>query len=151
MTKASRPRSIRLFERFYLSGSGLSVVSVFTNYGQLREQTIANGGSGSAAAVVLVTALLGLLLNLALWYFIARRASNGFKWTLVALSLVALLLTIFNAINGALDSASATYLGLAALVMVLNWIGISFLFRADAVRWLSSNGAEGEVDPHIFS
>ncbi len=143
-----RPRSIILFERYFLAAAAIAVLNVLVNYGSLREYSLSRGG---AAASSLLGMAIGLAFNLTFWFFIARRASNTIKWVLAAFTGLGLLIEVPNAAAGKFGAISTLYLAIMVLTYGLNLIGVSFLFRRDATNWLKSRGKSGPVDPEIFS
>ena len=140
-----RPKSIVLFERLFLSNTLISILAVLINYGTLRADAVSRGKS---AAGPLLGIALTLLVDIPLWFFVARRASRVGKWILILLYalnyfVTVLIVTRFQAF-GALYSAMtlvATVLSFAALVM---------LFRKDARSWFARGGGRSPTDASIF-
>lgn len=92
--------------------------------------------------------VVGILVPLLLWYFIARRASNVAKWIYVVLTALGLLGFVSSLANPLVAKGVITVLG-------LNTVGLQFyaawlLFRPDASAWLDSRGANGPGDPKSF-
>lgn len=100
--------------------------------------------------MVLILAMVGLVVNIALWFLIARRANTGGKWALVALTILGIVLTIYDFAIEGYAGLTKTYIVMenaaGLLTLVANW----FLFRPDALLWFSSQGTEGEIDPQVF-
>lgn len=101
--------------------------------------------------MVLILAIVGLIVNVALWFLIARRASTSGKWIVVALTILGLVLTIYDFATDGYAGLSQTYIAMenaaGLLTLVANW----FLFRPDSIRWFSSRGTEGEIDAQVFN
>ncbi len=138
------PKSIRLFGRYYLASGLIGLLAVMLNYSALRAYSVARGG---AAASSLAGGMLGLLAALLFWYLIARRRQNWAKWVVVALAAVGLLGIIPAFVSGAYGGLPPFYLICSGFGEVVHLIAISYLFRCDAVQWLTdrANGEEPDV------
>lgn len=141
-----RPNSIVLFERLFFLNLALGLVGYFLNYDaatQMLADDPATAGLGMGGGFLIGTYLIGLVINLLLWYFIARKASNIARWIFVVLVGIGLLFGIPTLFT----------LGIS-LIMVTTLIGyaitiamIALLFREDAKAWFSK---DGPTDPQIF-
>ena len=76
-----RPKSIELFEKVYLGAIALGLVNTFLSWSQvnamLADPRMQSAGVGNGTLVFGV--VVGVLIPILLWYFIARRASNVAK------------------------------------------------------------------------
>jgi hypothetical protein len=143
--RATRPKSIALFAKFYLLSTAMGVANVMTNYAGLRSYAISQG---SAAAGPIAAVFLTLLSTLMFWYFITRRASNAAKWLLVILSALSLAgipeAIMYSRMFGWLYGLTFTASGIALLAALV------MLFRVDAVNWLTDHDSKPPVDPAMF-
>jgi hypothetical protein len=134
-----------MFERLFLASTALGLISLLVSYDALRAFAIANGTSPGAE---FVGGFGGLLWNLLMWFFIARRASNIAKWIFVVMMALGL---VFMAIGAQWSfDLGVTYILSVGLVTVLQVIATVYLFRRDAVAWLKSGGKSGEIDAQVF-
>ena len=141
-----RPKSIRLFERLFLSSQLASIVAIFSHYNIIRSAAVINGKSptGPIAGIVLT-----IIIALPLWFFIVRKGSGFARW--VAIAFFALgSLGVPASIPKAL-SIGPIYLALFLLAFGLSAGSIIMLFRPDAVRWIKSGGKSQQADPEVFS
>lgn len=141
-----RPASIVMFERFFLASLALSVISVVLGYGAMmdelgREPALAQMGIGGGLVIGVVA--LGLVINLLLWFLIARKASNAAKWILVILTALGLASSLPSALGGPWNLM--TILGLASYALEI--AAIVYLFKDDAKAWLKG---EWNADPATF-
>ncbi|MFM5955240.1 MAG: hypothetical protein ACKOPE_13190 [Novosphingobium sp.] len=141
-----RPSSITRFEQLFFASLAATTVAIMLNYGTLRSQAIAQG---SSPAGPIIGILLTLLINLPLWYFVARRASNVSKWILVVLVAIGTLMLPWT--YAAVFAVSMSYTFLSILAYGLSIASTAMLFRRDSVSWLKSGGAVGAINPDIFS
>ena len=128
-----RPKSIILFERFFLAMIVVNLINGFANFNgtlaqiQASPQAAAMFGSGFLISTIAIAALINLLL----WYFVARRGSVIAKWIVVVFFGIVLL--TFVASLGALQFPLAL-ITIAALICQA--VAVYMLFRPDAVAWL---------------
>jgi cell division protein FtsW (lipid II flippase) len=142
MTVAIQPTSIKLFERAYFASLLLSIAqfALFHRF----DPDMAEVGDGPLVAIALFVALLAL----AIWYFIARRASNFWRWlfsALVLLSLVAGAVEVETTI-----SRGWFVIAFELATLLLDIVSAWLLFTPEARRWFANKGKFGDVDPDIF-
>lgn len=140
-----RPASINMFEKLFFISIALGALSLFLNFeGQVAEiQSDPNlAALGAGGGFLIGILVFGLLINLLLWYFIARKASNVAKWIWVALTLLGML------------GIPALFAGEFGLMKIFSLIGfllsiamIYYLFQPDAKAWFNK---EGPSDPSVF-
>jgi hypothetical protein len=143
-----RPHSIVMFERLFLASLALSllgsllafdaVVDEMTRDPAVQQMGLGGGFVGAVLAI-------GLVVYLLLWFLIARKASNIAKWILVvfvAIGVISLLVSMTQGFTADLP----TLLGLVNYALEL--AAVSFLFRSDAVAWLTGEAAP--ADPTTF-
>ena len=141
-----RPKSIRQFEWLFLLQAAATILAIMVNLSLLRQRAIDVGGSpaGPIAGV-----LLTLIVDVPLWYCIARRASNFSRWVMVVLS----VLTVLTLPSGLAEAhqIGASYEVLFGLGVVGWYAALALLFRRDASAWLKRRGKSLEIDSEVFS
>ena len=142
-----RPKSIELFEKVYLLSIVLSMFGPKRMY-PVTEMAFSQTGVDApiVGQALIAGVVLGFLIPLLLWYFIARRASNVAQWILIALTALGLL----SFVAGLADPARTKGMLLAGSVVItaLTLYAVWLLFRPDAKAWLGSKGTESPTDPH---
>lgn len=146
-----RPKSIDVFEKVYLGAIAVGLINTVVSWSQLDAMLAADPrikAAGLGSGTLMVGVVLGLLIPLLLWYFIARRASNVAKWIYVVLTAVGLFGFLSSLANPLVPKGLLTALGLLSvgLQVYAAWL----LFRPDAAAWLDSKGANGPGDPTTF-
>lgn len=145
-----RPQSIELFEKVYLGAIAIGLVNTFLSWSQvsamLDDPRMQAAGMGTGT--LMFGLVVGILIPLLLWYFIARRASNVAKWIYVVLTALGLFGFLSSLANPLVPKGLVTVLGLAAVALQVfaAWL----LFKPDSVEWLESKGANGPGDPTTF-
>ena len=133
----ARPKSIQLFELFYLGSVLVGAVNTAMTWAE----------TSTSAEAAQVKQMLGqwflplstvflYTLWLLLWYFTARLRSNLARWVGVVfyvLALVGFVLTL-----GAGASPAGLPFALSAVSLILTTIAVIFLFRRDAVAWFGA-------------
>ena len=145
-----RPKSIELFEKVYLGAIALGLVNTFLSWSQvnamLADPRMQSAGVGNGTLVFGV--VVGVLIPILLWYFIARRASNVAKWIYVVLTALGVFSFLSSLANPLVPKGLTMIVG--ALSVLLQVYGAWLLFRPDAAAWLESKGAIGSGDPDTF-
>ena len=145
-----RPQSIELFEKVYLGAIAIGLINAVLSWSQvdamLADPRMQAAGLGTGTLVFGL--IVGILLPLLLWYFIARRASNVAKWIYVVLTALGLFGFLSSLANPMVPKGLITLLGAAAVGLQV--YGAWLLFRPDAVAWLDSKGSDGPGDPKTF-
>ncbi len=143
---ALRPQSIIRFEQVYLVSAALNtLVEVLSFMGISGPSDIDRKNIVLELSIV----ALGWVLLFFFWYFIARRASNVAKWLFVGLTVLGLLILVPDGTK--LAQTNPIYAALTALITLLDFASIAFLFKRDAVDWLKSRGRIVPIDATIFS
>lgn len=137
-----RPKSIVLFEVFYLGALVIAIVNAVTTWSRNAELIHRSGADRLVSGYQYWTTGLGLLIPVLLWYFIARRASSVAKWIAVALFAIGALSLGYAAIIGRLGNGLGGLL--AAVAFVFQAIALGMLFRTDARTWLGED-VMGEI------
>ena len=141
-----RPSSIVMFERLFLASLAVGALTFVIGYESITavlasDPRFQKAGVGGGFVIGLVAALYAFCLLL--WYLIAHRASNAAKWILVVL-VVLDVLSVLPALTGPFDGM----LLLTFAIRVLEIAAVVYLFRADAVAWLTDEGAaDATADP----
>ena len=133
-----RPKSIRLFELFYLGSVLVEAVNTAmtwadTNTNPQTMQVKQMLGPWFPTLLTVFTFTLWLLL----WYFTARERSNVARWAIVLFYALGLIGFVFSLAVGA--APAAVPLGLAVVSLVLTTIAVFFLVRRDAVAWFGAS------------
>lgn len=143
-----QPASIVMFERLFLASLALSVVNFVIGYETTADKLarepalmqIGFGGEILIGMMVITTAIYVLL-----WFLIARKASNVAKWFLVAFTALGAASFLYSL--AALGPATNLNVILNLTYYVLAVVAVVFLFKPDAVKWLSH---ERSADPAAF-
>jgi hypothetical protein len=133
-----RPKSIRLFELFYLGSVLVGAVNTAITWAE----------TSTSAEAVQVKHMLGqwflplstvflYTLWLLLWYFAARARSDIARWVIVVFYGLALVGFVFTLAVGA--TPAGLPLALSAVSLVITTIAVFFLFRRDAVAWFGAS------------
>ena len=135
-----RPSSIIQFERLFLGSIVLGLVNNALTWHDLVNAVGANpdlqrlGVTPSAMIGVVIGLLaLGIVINLVLWFLVARRGSNIAKWILTVLTALGIVSMMVSGL-GHQGLTLPMVLTLAALALQI--AAIFELFRRDAVEWL---------------
>ena len=137
-----RPRSILMFERLFLASILLGFVIVPSGWETARAELraapelpgaveLASMGMPFMIGIFVVTTIINVLL----WYFIARRASVVAKWILIAFNVLAIVALVTQAALGLVPGDLVVAIDL--LVLALNVAAIWYLFRPDARLWFA--------------
>lgn len=145
-----RPPSIVQFEKVYVAAILVGIVNGFLSWGAMNAmlEDPAVRASGLGTGFLIFSMLIGTVISLLLWYFIARRASNVAKWIYVVIVALGVWSTVSSLANPMMPKGLALIGGLIALLLQL--YGAYLLFRPDAKEWLESRGARGTTDPSTF-
>lgn len=139
-----RPASIVRFEQFYLGhivvGLVGSVVALFGGNNPALAQTNETIGPWFVPAIL----GLGLLTQIAFFYFIGRKGSAVAKWLLVALTAINLMgaaFLVFGLVTGfGADARSTTGSAFSLGASVLLIAAVGMLFRPDTSAWFDETG-----------
>ena len=145
-----RPRSIEMFDKVYLGGMVFSfaIAAILWDDVSASLNTPEAKSLGMGSGFLVGGMIIGLIISLLLWYFIARRASNIGKWIYVVFSAIA----VFSVLSSLSNPSTPKGLFLAGniITLVLQLYAAWLLFKPDAVAWLESKGADGPGDPSTF-
>ena len=145
-----RPQSIELFEKVYLGSIALGLVNTALSWGALTAslKTVGDGAMKMGPGVMVGSIVIGLVISLLLWFFVARRASSVAKWIFVVITAIGVF-GVLSSLANPLAPKGLTMIGgmiATALQVFAAWL----LFKPDAVAWLESKGANGPGDPSTF-
>ena len=146
-----RPQSIIRFERFFLASLLLGLLNTALSFGTSMAQLDADPilrGTGYVMVMMISTLVISFGIQLLLWFFIARKASNVAKVILVVLTVLGFAAMIPSI--GTLIQQGPITLTFTFLLTVLQIIAIIHLFRPDAKAWLESSGKTAP-DSDVFS
>jgi|TARA_R110001592_G_scaffold119238_2_gene322237 hypothetical protein len=137
-----RPKSIILFERFFLGSLVIGVLNAILNWENdlqaiAANPSLANYGPGFIIFVSLFVWAFGLLF----WYLIARKASNTAKWIFVILFFIGLVTTPLTTLQ------NPTLIVAITLIMgAMQIYALYMLFRPDAKEWFDTKGGMHSLD-----
>lgn len=139
-----RPKSIVQFELVFWAVILLGLVNTALGWGDMIasvqvQRMIAQVGEAS----VYITILFGLVLQLLLWYFVARRGSVVAKWIFVVLTVATILFTAPALFSGGGGTILIAVINVA--LIVLQVIAIILLFRGDARPWFGEDESAAEA------
>lgn len=138
-----RPQSIVNFERCYLGSVAIGIVNNVLNWRTTEDAINVAGATGLPDWFVPVTVIVGIGINLLLWYFIARRGSNVAKWILTVFFIFGVFALLFSLVRGSFPEGLVGVLGIVGFV--LQAIAIWMMLRPDAKRWFARDADLGQT------
>ena len=145
-----RPQSIELFEKVYLGSIALGLVNTALSWGALTAslKTVSDGAMKMGPGVMVGSIVIGLVISLLLWFFVARRASSVAKWIFVVITAIGVF-GVLSSLANPLAPKGLTMIG-GMIATALQVFAARLLFKPDAVAWLESKGENGPGDPSTF-
>jgi hypothetical protein len=141
----TRPNSIIWFERLYLGSMLLGLINSALTWSTVTDRVAATPGAAMLGSGFLIGSMIfGIVINLLLWYFIARRGSNVARiilTVLFGLGVIGMITMFFQPLPLAMKA-------MPIIAFVLQAIGVFLLYRPDAKPWFSPNKENLE---NIFS
>ena len=135
-----RPDSIRKFDIFFLASVAMGAASSLLNYDaqveSLAQQWEPLGMADQSAAFILGAGVLGVLINMLLWYLASRMRQAWVKWVLVIFVAI-IAASVFSALGSGFGSVSITGL----VTLLLRGIAVYFLFTPEAKEWFAGSKA----------
>lgn len=132
-----RPQSIRVFERLYLVSVLLSILGGVWTWFHWSDVLPAGTPPQAAAmmpAIIGGGLLFGIILNLLLWFFIARRGAEIAKWIFVVLFALGLAGVVRSLFGG--GAVLPGPMRIISIVQMLLQAGCTWmLFRPDSKPW----------------
>ncbi len=133
-----RPKSIKLFEAFYLGSILVGAVNTAMTWAE----------AAASAEAIQVRQMLGpwfmplstvflYTLWLLLWYFTAYARSNLARWAVTIFFALSLIGFVFTLATGA--PPAAVPMALTAAALLLDAVAVIFLFRRDAIEWFGKS------------
>ena len=127
-----------MFERCYLAAWLIGLIRTAVGWNAMVETANANPsaaalGPSFAETVMIVSVVLGAVISLLLWYFVARRGSVVAKWIVTvffAIGLLAFLRNLFIT-----DLNMGAMVAFSVVTIALQAIAVAMLFRPDAKPW----------------
>ncbi len=139
-----RPKSIELFERCYLGGWAVGLVNTVLSWSTWADDPrITQAAEQIGGWYLPAMTVIGLLIPLILWYFIARRGSVVAKWIMTVLTAFGLAGVAIGLATGGYPGGLSGMLGLVGVA--LNVAAAALLFRADSKPWFGESAAEGPL------
>ena len=139
-----RPASIIMFERCYLAAWLIGLIRTAVGWNAMVATANANPsaaalGPSFAETVMIVSVVIGAVISLLLWYFVARRGSVVAKWIVVVFFAIGLLASVRNLFVTELNMGVLVAFSIVALV--LQAVAVTMLFRPDAKPWFGDAAA----------
>jgi hypothetical protein len=141
----TRPNSIIWFERVFLGSILLGLINSALTWSTIQGQIAATPGASMLGSGFLMgTMVIGIVVNLLLWYFIARRGANVARiiWT------VLFAIGVFGVVAMFLRPTSLSVKVMPLISFALQAYGVFLLYRPDTKPWFSPNKENLE---NIFS
>ena len=140
-----RPASIVTFERCYLGAWLLGLVDLALTWDE-RMAMAGDAAAGHLPPAAMTDLVLGVVavtaaITLALWWFVARRASVVAKWIVLVFFALGLLGVISGIARGTMTPGVGGVLTVAQ--WVLQAVAVAMLFRPDTVPWFAGRTAQG--------
>lgn len=135
-----RPAEIVTFERCYLLAFAFGAANTAIHwraYQALPQVAAANETLGPW--YVWTVTLVGLMVPILLWYFVARRASSIARWIVVLIVALGTTSFLYSLLSGGFLGRPAMLMSAAATV--LNVIAAVSLFRGGAPAWFARGAA----------
>jgi|SRR3569623_262710 hypothetical protein len=137
-----RPISIIWFERCYLASVVIGLISLALKWGDVSTVTQNNPaaaqlGPGFMATVMSIGVVIGLGINLLLWFGAARKGWVVCKWFIAIFFVLGLLGTGFRVVGGRFPEGIPGVL--SVIVTVLGALSVWFLFRPDTEEWFGED------------
>lgn len=143
-----KPDSIIWFDRLFLGSMVLGALNFIFGWNALSAKITASpefAATGFGTGFILVSAVIGMIINLILWYFVSARGSKVAKWILTVFFAIGLL-SIVNNLNNPLGP-QGIQLVVTLIITVAQGAAIYMLFRPDSAAWFSR---KPPVDPDTF-
>ncbi|WP_174293053.1 hypothetical protein [Sphingomonas bacterium] len=138
-----RPQSIITFERCYLGAWLIGLVNLALTWNGRLALADANAaatiGAGTVSTIALVGVVVGGIITLTLWWFVARQASVVAKWIVVVFFGLGVLGFLASIGRGTMLP------GIGGVLTVVSWVlqavAVFMLFRPDANAWFAARPA----------
>ncbi|HEY0594358.1 hypothetical protein [Sphingopyxis sp.] len=143
-----KPDSIIWFDRLFLGSMVLGALNFIFGWNALSAKITASpefAATGFGTGFILVSAVIGMIINLVIWYFVSARGSKVAKWILTVFFAIGLL-SIVNNLNNPLGP-QGIQLGVTFVIALVQGAAIYMLFRPDSAAWFSR---KPPVDPDTF-
>lgn len=130
-----RPHSIVLFERLYLASIAVGLIFTWQNW-TAREALLARSSAAAQFGWLgPATTAFGLIVAVALWYFVARRGSVVAKWIVTAFAVWAAVLVALYLFGLATVAGRSTVIVTGLVQNILYVVAAVMLHRADTRAW----------------
>ncbi len=128
-----RPNSIIRFEQLFLGALALNALNVFLNWDTWSMvMSRGDGSEGMNAFATYSIIAFPFLINLWLWFKIARKASSLGKWLLIAMFLIGVIWSLAT-----IDNYRTLGVIILFTILALKAGAIYMLFRSDAKQWFA--------------
>ncbi|MBI0476617.1 hypothetical protein D9601_14800 [Sphingomonas sp. MA1305] len=143
----TKPPSIARFEMLYWPAVVLGWLNSALNWRTSQAALDANPMLANVHWFLPVSAAVGALISIAIWFFIARKASVVAKWVQVvfaALGAIGILTGIYTLVSGKAPSALAVVVVIVANVLYV--AAATMLFKPDAKEWFGEGLDEDDSE-----
>lgn len=144
----TKPPSITRFEQFYWGSVAIGLLNAALNWQTSKALLAANPVLANAGWILPVTQIVGLVIAVLLWFFIARRPSVVAKWIQVVFagfSVLGLLRAVFMLAMGRAPLSLPVVVGLVASILYI--AAAVMLFKPDAKAWFGEGLDEDFDEP----
>lgn len=144
----TKPPSIARFELLYWVAVALGWVNTALNWPTAQAALDANPMLANARWFLPVMTAIGVLISIALWFFIARRASVVAKWIQIVFAgfgVIGILSGAYMIVSG--KAASLPLMAVAILSNIIYIAAASMLFKPDAKAWFGEDLDEDDAEP----
>lgn len=138
-----KPRSIQLFDQFYLGALAVGFVSTIAYWDQTVAMVLAQPGMPYGPGFFMFTTAAGFLVSLLLWFLTSVRASKVAKWILVVFFGLGAVGFVIGFAVGSPVGGLQLVLGLTG--MLLQGAAVWMLFRPDAKPWFSGRRHDADI------
>ena len=149
-----RPKSIRWFDRLYLTAIALGMIFSAMSASEIFELSAMHPeNNGYFMTTLFAPVVYRLVIGMPLWFFIARRASNAAKWIWISMLALVVIGSPIALLATAVHPEILLHAGFESMFFIITIpllyiIAASMLFRPDAKAWFAAKGKP--VDPSTF-
>ena len=142
-----KPPSIARFEHLYWASVIVGLINTGLAWGASRATFAANPILAQVTWLLPVMQVVGIAINVTVWFFIARRPTVVAKWVMVVFAAISAFALVWALGMVAMGRASIGTQAMLGTVANLLYIGAAvMLFRPDARLWLGEGLDEDDLD-----
>lgn len=136
----TKPPSITRFEQFYWASFAVGLVNTVLKWSSMQAALAINPMLAQWQWILPLMQLIGIAISVAIWFFIARRASDVAKWVQVVIAgfcALGLLWAVFAIANGSVLLSAVVIVGLLSNGLYI--AAAVMLFKPDAKLWFGED------------